>query len=366
MHMPKILISGYHGFGNCGDEAILQTMCETISKLKDDIQITALSYAPEDTRKLYQIHAVYRFAWKEVLKSIQETDILISGGGSLLQDKTSTRSLFYYLSIILTGKLLGKKVLIYSNGIGPIRRSFSRWLTKKIVNQVDLITLREELSKEELNELGVKKPPIFVTADPVFLYEGQELNDAEDLLQLEGIPMDKPLVGVMFRDWMTKESFAHKIAVICDWIVEKYDMNIVFMPMQFPNDLKISKEIQRHMRMPSYMVTKKYNAKAIMRGIHNLHLVLGMRLHALIIAAIYHIPMLGFAYDPKVDHYLDRLKMPSAGYIEDIIPQNVEKQVEEIFIQYNDYVENLEKVSKELKQKAMENNTYLMGLIQEG
>ena len=120
--MINILIAGYHGYGNCGDEATLQAMTVNIKAMAEDVKITALSFKPELTKTEYNIESVQRFNVLQVFNAIRRSDIILSGGGTLLQDDTSTRSLLYYLSIIKVAKMLHKRVMLYDNGIGPVDR----------------------------------------------------------------------------------------------------------------------------------------------------------------------------------------------------------------------------------------------------
>ncbi len=159
----KILISGYYGFDNSGDDAILKAIVKDIKRIGgEDVRIIALSNNPSCTEEIYGIEAVNRFGIKGVVKAIKDCDLFISGGGSLLQDVTSTRSLLYYITLMKLAKLYKKPVMVYANGIGPINRSINRVLTRNILNKVDLITLRDEDSKIFLEELGVKKMKMYM------------------------------------------------------------------------------------------------------------------------------------------------------------------------------------------------------------
>ena len=110
----------------------------------------------------------------EVIRAIGKCDLFISGGGSLLQDVTSTRSILYYLALMMMALIFRKPVMVYANGIGPINKKMNRILTRVILNRVDYITLRDEDSKAFLHQLGVTNENIIVTADPVFTLEGSE------------------------------------------------------------------------------------------------------------------------------------------------------------------------------------------------
>ena len=118
--MYKILISGYYGFNNIGDESILKAVIDNLYEKLDGIEVTVLSRDPGSTAEKYGVRSKNRKSAMAILSEIKRCDLLISGGGSLLQDVTSGRSIIYYLMIIKAALVMGKKVFIYSQGIGPI------------------------------------------------------------------------------------------------------------------------------------------------------------------------------------------------------------------------------------------------------
>ncbi len=362
--MIKVLISGYHGFENCGDEAILLAMKSNIQKLDCPIHITALSLKPENTKLAYGIDAIQRFDFWKVLFAIRRSDILLSGGGSLLQDETSTRSLLYYLGIIAVAKLLGKKVMLYSNGIGPVSKSYNRFFIKRIINYVDMITLREEASRKELQGLNITRPPIYVTADPAFTLDGISNEEAVKVLQKENIPYDRPLMGVSVRAWKNSEDFIEKMAKLCDWMIEKYQVHVVFIPMQHDTDIKVSTILQQKMKNTSFILRDRYQVKEMLGIVGLFHIVLSMRLHTLIFAGVKRIPMLGFVYDPKVEHYLELLNMPSAGSVYELDLESIYPIIDEMMLNHKKYESVLERIGTKLKEKAEQNDVYLLQLIQ--
>ena len=165
--MVNILISGYYGFDNIGDESILRTLVSSLREHIPDCSLTVLSHNPASTREKYGVEAVDRMSPVAILRAVKKCDMLISGGGSLLQDVTSLRSLFYYLFIILMGKMAGKKVMLYSHGIGPIRNTLARKLTRIVCSKANLITVRDADSQTELLKMGLSGRNIIVTADSV-------------------------------------------------------------------------------------------------------------------------------------------------------------------------------------------------------
>lgn len=361
--MIKFLITGYYGFLNSGDDAILTSMCEDINSLDIDTKITILSKKPNITEDEYKTHAAYRFSFISVIKEIKQTDILLMGGGSLLQDSTSTRSLIYYLSILCLAKLFGKKCMIYANGIGPIRRKFNRFITRLMINKVDIITLRESLSLKELEKMGVNKPKVEITADPVFSLELNDL-DVNSILSKENVDISKPYVAVLFRDWKDKESYVKKTAEICDYIVKELNMNVLFIPMKYPTDIIISEHISNLMDERSYILRNKYDNNTIIQIIGQSKFILSMRLHALLYASLKNIPMIGFIYDPKVKYFLKELKIYTIEDIRNFSVHNVKNHINDILSNYEEIQENIKKEVDVLKLKAYENRKYLAELVQ--
>lgn len=360
--MKRILILGYYGFSNSGDDAILASICRDILDIDPKSEITVFSNDPQSTEKEYGVRAAYRFNTKAVRREILNTDILLVGGGSLLQDKTSSRSLFYYLSILWYAKLHKKKCMLIANGIGPIDKGFNRMLTKWIANKVDIITLREKLSAVEVKDLGITKPRVYVTADPVFSLKPEPV-DVEAIFRDENIDTQKPLAAVLFRTWGHSDEYVIKMAKVCDYIIEQYDMNILLIPMKYPSDIAVLEQILQHMNHPGFLLKQKYKALTMIEIIGSTKLVLSMRLHALLYSAIKNIPMIGFVYDPKVEYYLRELNMFSAGAIEELDVDTVKEDIDLIMKEYTAIQKNLAVKVDAIREKALENKVYLRELM---
>ncbi|MBM6828708.1 polysaccharide pyruvyl transferase CsaB [Anaerotignum lactatifermentans] len=358
-----IVMSGYYGFNNTGDEAIMLSMHKNIQEMGSNYHITVLSNKPVETRDKYGIEAVYRFGVRDVLRAIRQSDVLLSGGGSLLQDSTSTRSLMYYLSITAAAKMMRKKVMLYANGIGPVSGKRNRRLVKQVVNKADLITLREENSYEELLSMGVNPKKCFVTADPVFTMDGVDKETAEGILAKEGIPLDKPLVVVSVRNWKEIDRFISRFADLCDIIVEKYQRNIVFVAMQMPNDVTISEKVKKKMKQDAYVLRGNYSPYEVMGIISLADFILSMRLHTLIFAARQCVPLVGFVYDPKIAYYLEKLEMPDGGDLRHFDEERALALVEDIIENKEQYVAKLTQKSELLYQQAHQNEKYLLRLL---
>ena len=139
-----IAVSGYYGFDNFGDEAILNVLTKELKK--NGHYVTVFSKNPAKTGFNLGVNSVYTFDFKNLIKTLKNADVLISGGGSLLQDATSLKSLFYYLFVIFIAQLFKKDVIIFAQGIGPINNILGKICTKILLRKCKYITVRDEKS----------------------------------------------------------------------------------------------------------------------------------------------------------------------------------------------------------------------------
>lgn len=361
----SILISGYYGFDNSGDDAILKAIVKDIRDKNSNININVLSNNPKKTELIYGVKAVDRFNFREVFSAIKNTDLFISGGGSLLQDVTSTRSLIYYLGIMKINKLMGKPVMVYANGIGPIERKINRFLTKNILNKVDLITLRDQSSMEYVKELGVKNKNVFVTADPVFTLEASSLERIEEIFKGEKIPRDKKIIGISLREWKRAKDLVPKIVDLVDHMVDKYDVNVLLIPMHYPEDLDISLDIAKLAKKNCYVVRENYSVEEVMGIIREFEIIIAMRLHSLIYAANQEVPMVGLSYDPKVDGILKSMGVRSISNVEDFRTEDLIENVDYVMENRDSLKLNIREQDIKFKNKALSNVDMALDLLKE-
>lgn len=298
----NIIISGYYGFNNAGDEAMLSAILNALRAAFSDPQITVISGNPEITAHTFHVHAISRFGMKDIIRSIIHSDLLISGGGSLLQDVTSWKSMVYYLSIIIIGVLFRKKVFLYSQGIGPVRYRVIRILLKHVLNHVTAITVRDEDSKGFLERLGVHSR-IYTTADAVLSLSAAPLDFGQKVLTENHIPSDKKRVGIAIRNWGQDADWMKSLKRYVTKLAEQDEYSIVFIPMQHPEDVRAAESVGEAGEN-IYILRDSYSIEEILSIIGNMDIVVGMRLHALIFASLMHVPFLGISYDPKIDNFL--------------------------------------------------------------
>lgn len=362
----RVVMSGYYGFANAGDDAILQSIHQSILSASDQVSVTALSNDPEQTRRAYGINAVSRLRLGAIWRELRRCDALLSGGGSLLQDRTSTRSILYYLSITWAANLLRKPVMLYANGIGPVDKPANRRRVRRAVERAALVTLRDQSSAQELRDMGVRRPDLYVTADPVFRLDPVDAERSWELLASAGLARGTRFVTVSVRQWPHTGSFSQELAGLCDHIRRTYGLEVLFLLMQPARDREASQAVRERMEEPSYMLEAACTPRELMGVLGQGQLCLAMRLHTLIFAARMAVPTLGLVYDPKVDSYLRELELPSAGDVCAFDGGEARRQADALMADYENCRRRLAEKSAAMTEAAAENERRLMDLLEQG
>lgn len=305
----RVLLSGYYGFGNFGDEAILRVIVDQWRARRPGDSITALSANPVQTASTYGIAAVPRMSAGAVAEAIRATDLVISGGGGLLQSATSLRSLLYYTGIIREAKRAGRKSAIFAQGIGPLD-FFGRQIVKATCGDVGLAIVRDAQSAALLQPL-VPRVAVEIGADPVFLASTEVPQGARDALVREGITDSSgDIVVVVVRKSSLLPRIAVALAAGIDRIVQQRGVHAVFVPLQRPDDVEAAIDVIRRCKSAPTLIGGGYDLPTMTALLRRSVAVVSMRLHALILAARLAVPLLAIPYDPKVNGLLDELDYP--------------------------------------------------------
>lgn len=361
--IAKIMISGYYGFNNTGDEAILKSMVRAFKEKIAQVKITVLSHSPLQTSQTYQVKSINRLHLINIVCCLRDTNLFISGGGGLLQDSTGKGwSILYYLGLILVAKIVKIPVMIYAQGIGPVNNQVNKKLMKWILNKVELITVRDNSSKELLENLGVVKPSIYVNSDPVFLLKRRSINyiiDSYPYIQELINSTNRPLVGVSVREHRSNGPDLKRIfAQAADYLIENYKVKIIFLPFKFDEDVHISEEILSLMKNQADVLKIKLEPEELLSLLSRLSLMVGVRLHSIIFSSMANIPFIAFDYDPKVKYFVEDLGLSELllEINEDISLKYFQEKIEYVRENNDKIKENLLKKVNNLEEKALANN----------
>ena len=322
------VVSGYYGFHNNGDDALLKALTDELKREKEDVRIAVLSNKPEETKRIYRVDSVGRIAPFSLVRTMKRSKVLLSGGGSLLQDETSSKSLWYYLSVIKLAKMCGLKVMQFANGFGPVTKPRNVRLTASVINScVDKITLRDKASDKEMEKIGVTKERI-VTADPALLLKGEE---PSRVLLREGIE-NKPYITCSVREWKKNApGFSGAVAGALKKIAEARDLNVILIPMQCPHDEAISSEIASRIGARAFLPKERLTVADAMGLASGAQLNVAMRLHALIYSVSSNVRTVALRYDPKIDAFMDCAQLTNIIDVSDIAEEPLVKAIERAF-----------------------------------
>jgi len=299
----RVLLSGYYGFGNLGDEALLDVIVAQMRARFPRVTLDVLSATPELTTKRLNVEATPRWDMRTIRAAIDRADVVVSGGGGLLQNATSLRSVVYYAGILREAARRKRKTMIFAQSIGPLD-VLGRYVVKSFCRRVDRATVRDARSSALLHEL-VPSAKIERTADPVFLYD-LPVGDVD--LGREGLGDARYAIVSVRKISALKEGLA-SIARAVDRLAQQHDVRVAFLPLGGVSDAEVSTDVIRLCKSAPMLLPEceLERAAAILRGAH---VVIGMRLHALILAARFAVPFLAVPYDPKVQSLCDDLQYP--------------------------------------------------------
>lgn len=321
----RIVISGYYGFYNSGDEAVLKSILlalEEEGKAQGvQIQPIVLSGDPDWTSRMYGVEAVRRMHPGDLWKALKGSDGLISGGGSLLQDVTGAKTIPYYTGVMKLAQLLGKPTFAYSQGIGPVIRRWMDPMIRGVMKQSAYVSVRDEESAALLGRIGVPSDRIDVVPDPVM---GLPLPAGSSAAGQASDPAAAPLVGVSLRPWRSDGADLERAADALVALSKRMPVRLRFLPFHTPSDTVASEQVLERLRgrlgdgSTAELAAPSDDPQQMLLAVSKCDALLGMRLHALIYAAGQMVPMLGLSYDPKIDQFLNRLGLKAIGTTEQL------------------------------------------------
>ena len=315
---PTVLVCGYFGFGNSGDEAILSVLLADLNEVFDKPNITVLAGSIESVAADHHVDAIHWTDIGRIREQAEASDLMVLGGGGLFHDQQpfdpaailtpAHGGMSYWAGFALLSHVADKPLAIYGAGVGPLLTEDGKRLTEACFRAASAASVRNRASAELLGELGIRD--VAVTADPVFRMTAKREVGLE-ILANEHIPEAESRIVVAIRSW-GDDGFVSGLAEQLDRLVASHDAFVVFLPFQMSphraeNDPAVALRVLTAM--------KRRSRAAILRGTYTPEdkmavqsasdLVIGMRLHSVIMAAVAGVPLVALAYDPKVANTMD-------------------------------------------------------------
>lgn len=350
----RVVLSGYYGFQNSGDEAVLQSILLALQEQGErqgvHIVPVVLSINPELTSRTYGVESTHRYRFSEVWSTLKGADGLISGGGSLLQDETGWKTIPYYLAVLKLAQWLGKPTFIYSQGIGPVHRPmFFSWI-RSVFRKCDVVSVRDEESRSLLQRMGVETSIVRVVPDPVM---GMPLREEPTQKTPQA---SKRVIGVSVRFWNEDRSELDAVAEALRTVLTETEADIRFLPFHLPSDEAASVYVREKLG-ESYqgritIAEQVTHPQDMLAEVQACDLLIGMRLHSLIYAAGQYVPMVGVSYDPKIDQFLNRLGMKAAFNTKQPDAQALAKETVSLLQGAGRWVEEKKTAIDRLKKEA--------------
>lgn len=348
----RLVLSGYYGFRNSGDEAVLLSILSALEQAgrEQGVAVTpvVLSGDPEWTSRQYGVEAVPRMKLGAVRAALRASDGLISGGGSLLQDATGMGSIPYYLGIMALARWCGKPVFVYAQGIGPVNRAIFRGPIARAFRKAAYVSVRDEESAALLQRFGVPAAKIDVVPDPVMglplpmsgAAEGAPERPAPEQAGLgvdsetdqrgsDRASDDMPLIGVSVRFWRSDRADLDRVAEALNALAARRKVRLRFLPLYRGADEEASRYVMERLGsgVAAELAPAHDEPQEMLREVGRCKLLLGMRLHSLIYAANREVPLVGLSYDPKIDHFLARLGEQAIGSTDALAPDHFSDRV---------------------------------------
>lgn len=297
----RLVVSGYYGFGNGGDEAVLAVIVAAFRRRDPGIELVVISGDPADTTARHGVRAVGRGALSTI-RALWRSDGLVSGGGGLLQDRTSRASLLYYAGLMLLAALLRRPVFVYAQGVGPLSHRLSRRVAAAALRRAAYVSVRDEASLEQARALGIDRAEL--VPDPAI---------ALSPAMSPGAGGSQPRIVVAVRPWPGWAAFEPRFV---DALAElRGTHRLSFVAMQPSSDGALAARLVARLGAGSDLAHWS-DLSELMGHIASARLVLGMRLHSLVLAAAAGVPFVAISYDPKVDAFAAALDQPLAGSLD--------------------------------------------------
>ena len=340
----RVVLAGYFGCGNLGDDAILLGFNDAIGS---ELEIKPLLGSPELMMRSCGVGGVNRKDMRAVKSALEQSDALVFPGGSIFQDVTSVRSVAYYANLVKMAKKAGKKVIMLGQGVGPLNTFAGKRMALGAFESADLIVVRDEESARELLKLGYK-PRVEVSADMAFLMKSQERAEGEANFGAGGMKS----IGIAPRS-VGKERKAI-VKLFGDAAKSLYQKGYVpvLISMDHETDRQLIVDISKTQGGKIPDLKEVDNPRTLKMRLSRLDAVIAVRLHAGILAVSAGVPTFLVDYDPKVAAFANSIGLSSPPKLQGLTATRLEDSFEAFMGGHQQLVESLPKKRDELARKA--------------
>jgi polysaccharide pyruvyl transferase CsaB len=322
----RVVVSGYYGYRNTGDEAILSVLLAQLRAALPGVEIHVISGTPQETSAAHQVESVLWSDPLAIAKAVAQSDFVITGGGGIFHDyggfpeygllTEGNWGLGFHVTAGLLATLFRKPHIIYAVGVGPLFSEQARRFARAICEASALLTVRDQASADLLCALGVAPERVHLTADPAFLLPPASPARLSEILTAEAIPEHRNRVTVAIRNWnqgVEPRQWEQAIAAGLARLRQSAQAQIVFLPFQqFPGDQEDDVAVARRVaqRIPGsgdvFVLEGSYSPAEKAAILGSSRVVVGMRLHAVILALATGRPFVALTYDRKVEQVVLR------------------------------------------------------------
>lgn len=369
--MLNIYLGGNaYGFGNIGDDAILQGLVFIIQNAVPDSLITVGTKNGNRLNFLSNnIRYISCFNIQENIAAIKGCDLFVSGGGTMIGDEnTLSFPLEYNLRLISIAKLLGKRVAMLAIGANRLRTDDGSRLAKNIIKLCDMITVRDNESVTICTENGAKPDNVFKTADPAFLLKGRESKRTKELKKRIASKGKVFGVNVTNEAWKDIDGFKIEIAKVCDTVYSEYG----YMPVFFCNEVRDESYYDHYANKQTASFLKcdhvvlepiYYTPEEMIDVITSFEFVLGLRMHALIFAALANKPFVAVSRVDKVDNFMNLFGLESSANIEDIKSDAVVDNIQKVISAADRLKDQISKTIPSLRKECLKNISLIENML---
>lgn len=327
---------------NLGDRAILQATCQLILRRRADARIIVVSDRPDAARRDYGAEAIAHgpLGFVALCRSAAAADLVLCGGGGLFQDDDSLVKMPYWAARVLLARSLCRRVVGHALGVGPLRAATSRWAARLAFALMERVSVRDDRARALAQ--GLARRPVEIVPDPALALDPAPVDEVRAWLRDEGVPVgERPIIGVAPRRWFppAHRIVPHKIAKrlgasdpadspegralprliaqVLDRQVAKRNAHVLFLPtyrVASEADDRLCAAIRDAMRRPDATTMLCLDDAARYKAVTAwLDVMLGGRMHPMILSAGMGTPVVGLAYNPKFHGLLALLGQGELG-----------------------------------------------------